>query len=1497
MKNHKSINWISAALMMLISVQLIAQQNIPENRHAVRGTDRLDRLERYNLPELMYKTAGPAAQTTTNVMNGEELQVGNPVIESLESVLLDEGFESWEPEEWTFYQLGVQWLGWQQSDFQPNTGEYSAYHGYFAGGIHDNWMVTPQLTIDGEYQLIFWDRLTEYNYYDYSGVLISTGSGDPEDGEFTEVYNADDATPLTWTEQIVDLSDYLGMDIYIAFQYTGNNAHSWYVDDVKVSPLAYTDGGINDILNPPTGTTTVGGSIEEVTVELKNFGTETIEGADIEWSVNGEVQTPYTATGLTLLQGETVEVIIGTYDFTAYGTYDITASCSIGGDDNPANDSYSGTYTVDDLGDAGITGIWPSGSAGAAIEQEVSVSITNYGDLILESVEIEWEVNGEPQAPVIASNLNLLPDSSIKRTIGQHSFTDPSIYTILAGTNLPLDYVPGNDTMSVLFASGVLRESFEGPHEAFWPPDQWLGLNASALSDWPYEGDYMGHILSGASEFGSTDGWLATPLLDIQAGDEISFQLSFDMASGGGFSVQWMDGETGELNFLQSVSVTPGSWFEQTIDISAAEGINRIVFHVSSSAYAETFLDLVTSTAPVYTFEKDLEAMRFEPNWTPSTEVGSSISCSVRNYTAGDVAEGEYTVKLMETPGIELASLTGEAIGALETKQYVFNYTFTDVEQHNLYFEIEYADDQDPADNASNIVSIHPLPETAVSTKIGSGTNTSLGIPFNTFGTEGWGEDDFTQIIYTYEEIGSMGYIYGLKFHYFFWSLDYGQELPLTVWIGETENDNLAAGWEPHEIMTLVFDSLVITNNYQNEMFIPFDEPYVYTGGNIVVQIIQHDPSFPACWTTFWTTPAPGSIRSAVSPDWYQIDPENPPSFELETQHWEEYPDATFIFDPFADVAEVEGTVYDENSQPIEGATIFVEGTAISALTDEYGSYYLPNIPYGDWNLVSTMLGYEDNVQLLTIDENNEVLDFNMVPKPLIAISGYVEGTEQPGTGLEGVSITLSGYHAYEEMSGADGSFLIEDVFGNASYDVLVHKFGYESYSTSIIATDENVDLGTIILQERVIPVFDAVGNEDPDDVAVELSWPDPMSGMEDTLQYDYGDESYGLANEPYEDVWLGNLMPNNETITITSVTVFFINNDQFSGQVELGIFDANENLLVTSEPFYTQNDSYLTINFPNLTYDGDIYIMLHWKDNPATTHFLGIDFTLGIDDLCHIHYPGNGFQLLSQFLGVTPGVALIRANVLKASVGKGPAGTMSASSYNIYRGESNDFFNVSNWTQVNAGPVTDLEYLDESWLYTEPNEYRFAIEAIYEAGIAEVSFTNALAIDYVAPAGLNIDVDPPSGGTLFSCESPEHNVQAYDVFLDDMSTPLATGIDELSYVFDELTTGSHTAGVRAIYNTGSSEIAEIDFLITGIAPDLEASIDVYPNPARNEVFLSGAMSTEIIIYDLAGSMKLNFSCENNLHRVDLSGFENGIYIMRIVKDNEVVNRKIEVLK
>ncbi len=63
-----------------------------------------------------------------------------------------------------------------------------------------------------------------------------------------------------------------------------------------------------------------------------------------------------------------------------------------------------------------------------------------------------------------------------------------------------------------------------------------------------------------------------------------------------------------------------------------------------------------------------------------------------------------------------------------------------------------------------------------------------------------------------------------------------------------------------------------------------------------------------------------------------------------------------------------------------------------------------------------------------------------------------------------------------------------------------------------------------------------------------------------------------------------------------------------------------------------------------------------------------------------------------------------------------------------------------------------------------------------------------------------------------------------YNVYLDDMDTPVATGIEDSTYQFTGLTPGDYIAGVSAVYTTGESDIATIDFTV----PELTYSVTFY---------------------------------------------------------------------
>ena len=97
-----------------------------------------------------------------------------------------------------------------------------------------------------------------------------------------------------------------------------------------------------------------------------------------------------------------------------------------------------------------------------------------------------------------------------------------------------------------------------------------------------------------------------------------------------------------------------------------------------------------------------------------------------------------------------------------------------------------------------------------------------------------------------------------------------------------------------------------------------------------------------------------------------------------------------------------------------------------------------------------------------------------------------------------------------------------------------------------------------------------------------------------------------------------------------------------------------------------------------------------------------------------------------------------------------------------------------------------------------------------------KISGVNARSIDFVEPVSLlppptNVSVDPYTG--LLTWEAPSsRNLLGYNVYLDDMTTPIGTTTDTV-WLYQDLILGqTYVAGVSAVYDDGESVIIEVEF-------------------------------------------------------------------------------------
>jgi hypothetical protein len=164
--------------------------------------------------------------------------------QQLTQLPLNEEFESssFPPLNWMAYNQDNQSPAWVVSTTNNHTpvGLKSAYHNKGAEGQAQNdWLVTPlmQMSSQAPYILKFWSYNNDAANYGKNSVLVSTGSGNPADGAFVEVWTTAGVS-ASWVETTVDLSAFANQTIYVAFRYEGTNAHEWYLDDVELFRLS-----------------------------------------------------------------------------------------------------------------------------------------------------------------------------------------------------------------------------------------------------------------------------------------------------------------------------------------------------------------------------------------------------------------------------------------------------------------------------------------------------------------------------------------------------------------------------------------------------------------------------------------------------------------------------------------------------------------------------------------------------------------------------------------------------------------------------------------------------------------------------------------------------------------------------------------------------------------------------------------------------------------------------------------------------------------------------------------------------------------------------------------------------------------------------------------------------------------------------------------------------------------------------------------------------------
>ena len=188
------------------------------------------------------------------------------------------------------------------------------------------------------------------NYPDGVEVYVSTTGQDVADFSGQPLYNSTAAGEASqWTLRSVDLSNFAGQSIYIAFRNNSDDDYLLGIDDVKVKVLGENDAQLSNatIDSPLEGNRTI-------EIEVTNGGSNPITSFDVEWSFDGSNETE-NVTNLNLATGQSTTVdlslgdlVEGSYNFSAEVT-NVNGNTDPDMSDNSINETVGITVPVPDF--------------------------------------------------------------------------------------------------------------------------------------------------------------------------------------------------------------------------------------------------------------------------------------------------------------------------------------------------------------------------------------------------------------------------------------------------------------------------------------------------------------------------------------------------------------------------------------------------------------------------------------------------------------------------------------------------------------------------------------------------------------------------------------------------------------------------------------------------------------------------------------------------------------------------------------------------------------------------------------------------------------------------------------------------------------------------------------------------------------------------------------------------------------------------------------------
>ncbi len=548
----------------------------------------------------------------------------------------------------------------------------------------------------------------------------------------------------------------------------------------------------------------------------------------------------------------------------------------------------------------------------------------------------------------------------------------------------------------------------------------------------------------------------------------------------------------------------------------------------------------------------------------------------------------------------------------------------------------------------------------------------------------------------------------------------------LKIYMGTTSMEYFTGGYlsEPDFVekdsLTLVYDGEIQFKAGENAVEIPLTGYYYPGEGNIVLNFVkpmQEPAAFAAAAYTGETEYPMIKYRMPST----SIDFDTVSSYNSFTTVSAKYSSVSMMANENTDLGTINITVKDlETGSPLQDALVRIckaEGTEglnldLELRTDAEGRISFAYVPAGEFLIVARKAGYVSNEPLaVRVDGAGSTVteEISLLEAFELQLSGTV--SDVLGNPLSGVAVKAEGLAVFEDTTGEDGRYHLENIYGPSDYALSFAKEGMKTLSMNLDlgGKDSTLDVemdyyplpvsyASVSVNEEgaahvewLRPANTATVSWTPDGEGNQRMAIDQQSAFRYAQRFTPEDlEAYGLAEGSVLRI---GFVPGSATAQYTLVICEDTTRELFRCPVS-----AKD--VVEMEWYYADVTEDVSIDL-----EKELWLIVEVAESANQGYACAATRSGGVAGKGNlIEYAGVWYELTDLF-GSASGNVLLALEVLDEATSVDPV-----AGYKIYRGLKDTAFDK--YELLTQESVKELEYMDENYAALPFGQYVYAVVA-----------------------------------------------------------------------------------------------------------------------------------------------------------------------------------------